>query len=501
MATLGIDLGTTRIKTAVLSTNGEPQVLTNRNGETCTLSVVYFNEDGSTLVGTEATNAALAYPERAVYDFKVDMGTDKSLYTAKDGTTYTAKDIAAILLKQVKADAKAKTGEPVKDVVITVPANYSNLQKQHTKEAAKMAGMKVILTPHEPTAGALGNRIYKMNKGITLVYDLGGGTFDVSIIRVQGNLFEVVTTEGIQKLGGRDFNARIQEHILNTFEKQHNYRPDSKQHAIFYQDLKGRVELLKISMSAQTQCSIALTCNGDVLTLTMTRDEFEACVNDLVEKTIVQTEQTLTDAGLSWAEIDAIYPIGSGSMMPIVIRSLEQTSGKKVTQLCEAHFAAALGAAIAARIEYGRQNRPFQVGSVTLPPVHYFTRDILSRAVGVAVINDERTIVCSEILSKETPIPSIQTQRFKLSEPRQTGVKIQILQGRESDPIDQCDCLGSFDLKDLPERPDVIERIEITFDIDGNGLLNASARDLVCNKKADLDIDVNHSTQAQGAAY
>ena len=304
----------------------------------------------------------------------------------------------------------------------------------------------------------------------------------------------------IQKLGGRDFNARIQEHILEAFEKQHGYLPDPKQHSIFYQDLKGRVEQLKISLSAQTQCSIVLACNGDVLTLSMTRDQFEACIDDLVVKTITQTEQTLTDAGLSWSEIDAIYPIGGGSMMPIVVRSLEQASGQKVTQLCEAHFAAALGAAIAARIEYGKQNKPVQVGSVTLPPIHYFTRDILSRAVGVAVVTNEQNMICSEILSKETPIPSIQTQRFKLSEPRQTCVKIQILQGREGDPLNQCDCLGSFDLEGLPERPDVIERIEITFDIDGSGLLNASARDMVSNKKANLDIDVNQSTQAQGAA-
>lgn len=500
MATLGIDLGTTRTKASRLTSNGEPQVLTNRHGETCTPSVVFFSEDDSVLVGTEAVNAALAYPDRAVYDFKVHMGTDKVLYTSKKGAKHTAKDIASIILEQVKADAEAKTGEPVNDVVITVPANYSNLQKQHTHEAAQKAGMKVILTPHEPTAGALGNHLYKMKQGIVLVYDLGGGTFDVSIIKVQGNVSEVVATDGIQKLGGRDFNARIQEHILKAFERQHSYRPDSGQHSIFYQDLKGRIEQLKISLSSQKQCSIVLTCNGDVLTLSMTRDQFESCIGDLVQQTIVQTEKILKEASLIWSDIDAIYPIGGGSMMPIVIRSLEQASGKKVTQLCEAHFAAALGASIAARIEYSRQGKPVQVGSVTLPPINYFTRDILSRAVGVAVLDEDSKPVCSEILSKETPIPSIQTKRFKMSEPRQTCVEIQVLQGREGDPFVQCDCLGSFRFNDLPERPDVIERIEITFDIDGNGLLNASARDMVSNKKANLDIEVNPSTQVQGAA-
>ncbi len=492
---IGIDLGTTRTKMAVLTPSGEPQVLTNRNGETTTASVVYFNEDGTVLIGTEAANAALACPDRAVDHFKVNMGTDKVLYTHSDGTAYRAQDIAALLLRQVKADAEAKTGTPVNDVVVTVPANYSNLQKQQTKDAAQQAGMNAILLPHEPTAAALGNQLYKMKQGIALVYDLGGGTFDVSIIKVQGNLTEVVATEGIQQLGGRDFNARLQESILAGFEKEHDYRPDPKKHAVFYQDLKGRVEQLKINLSSQQKCSVVLSCNGDVLTFTLTRQEFEDHVRDLVDQTIAKTEQTLQDAGLNWNQVDAIYPVGGGAMMPVVVASLEQASGKKVTQLCEAHFAAALGAAVAARIKYAQENKPIQVGSVTLPPINFFTREILSRAVGVAALNEQDQVICSEILAKQTPIPSIQTQRFKLTEPGQTCVKIQVLQGCHGDLADTCDCMGSFDLKNLPVRPDVIDRIEITFDIDANGLLKAMARDTVSNTQSDLDIDVKQVAQ------
>lgn len=488
MNVLGIDAGTTRFKTATLNTSGEPQSLTNRMGETFTPSVVYFGDDGSVLVGTEAANAALADSSRAVFDWKMHMGTDKVLCSV-DSAEYTAVDILAILLKTMKEDAEAKTGEPVNEAVITVPANYSNVQKQQTHEAADKAGLKVILTPHEPTAGALGNKVYKLNKGMVVVYDLGGGTFDVSIIRVTGNVCEVVATGGVQQLGGRDFNKRIEAKILDDFEKEHNYRPDPQEHAVFYQDLRSRIEQVKISLSSQTQCNVVLSCNGDILNMTLTRRQFEDLVRDLVAKTIKQTEKALKEAGLSWADIDAVYPIGGGSMMPIVIRSLEAASGKKITTNCEAHCAAALGAAVAGRLEYERQGKTTQVGSVTLPPINYFMRDILSRAIGVSALNEKNRQVCCEILTNDTPIPSIQTRNFKMAELGQTDVRIQVLQGGEGDKAEDCVALGHFDMDDLPSRSDVVNRIEIAFDLDANGLLTASARDTVSNKKSELKID------------
>ncbi len=488
MTTLGIDAGTTRFKTAILNSNGEPHSLTNRMGQIFTPSVVYFGDEGP-LVGMEADNAALAEPSRAVFDWKVNMGTDQVLYTDADGTDYRAQDILAILLENVKADAEAKTGGPVNEIVVTVPANYTNLQKQQTSDAAKRAGMDVICMPHEPTAGALGNHVYKLRSGRVLVYDLGGGTFDVSIIKVTGNVCEVVATGGIPKLGGRDFNKRAEAKIIEAFESQHNYRPDPKSQAIFYQDLRGRVEQLKISLSAQPQCNVVLSCNGDVLNMTVSRQEFESWVDDLVAQSILQTEGTLKEAGLLWSDIDAIYPIGGGAMMPIVQRRLTEASGMAITSNCEAHCAAALGAAIAGRLEYERQGKSYQVGSVTLPPINYTMRDILSCAVGVSVLDEQEQTVCCEILARNTPIPSIQTRNFKLAELGQTDARIEILQGREGDKTDSCTALGGFDLEGLPSRPDVVNRIEITFDLDKDGLLTASARDTVSNKKSQLQVD------------
>jgi molecular chaperone DnaK len=398
----------------------------------------------------------------------------------------------------VKADAEAKLGEPVNEAVITVPANYTNLQKQLTADASKVAGMEAILMLHEPTAGALGNHVHKLKGGMVLVYDLGGGTFDVSILKAKGNVCEVVATGGIAKLGGRDFNARIEAKIIEAFEAQHGYRPDESQHAIFHQDLKSRVEQLKISLSAQKQISVVLSCNGDVLNMPVSRDAFESWVADLVERSIEQAETVLQEAGLSWADIDAVYPIGGGSMMPVVLQRLEEASGKNISSNCEAHCAAALGAAVAGRLEYQRQNKPVRVGAVTLPPINFYMQDILSRAFGVAVLDENGHSVCCEILAKDTPIPSIQTQRFKLAELGQTDARICILQGAEGDREKDCLNMGHFDLEDIPSRPDVVDRVEVTFDIDKNGLLTASARDTVSNKKAELTVDHTAHSQQEG---
>jgi molecular chaperone DnaK len=494
MRVIGIDAGTTRFKTAILTTSGEPQTLTNRVGETFTPSAVYFAEDGTILIGTEAVNAALADPKRAVFDWKVNMGTDKVLY-ADGKTSYTAKDILTILLENVKTDAEAKIGEPVQEAVITVPANYSNAQKQQTQEAAEKAGIKVILTPHEPTAGAIGNNIYKLKDATVVVYDLGGGTFDVSILKVRGHVCEVISTGGIQQLGGRDFNNRIKKYILTEFEKQHGYCPDPNEHAVFHQDLANRVEQVKINLSSQKQCNVVLSCNGEILNMPITREQLESRVSDLVEQTIKQMEATLQEAELTWGDIDALYPIGGGSMMPLVIRRLEEVSGQKPILNCEAHCAAALGAAVAGRLEYQRQNIPYQVGTRTLPSIKDRYNEILSRAIGVMALDNDDREVCCEILGKKTPVPSIQDQMFNLSRPNQTDARIQILQGQEGDEANECVALGHFELNNLPPRADVVGRIEITFDLDANGLLIAAARDTVSNRRAELKIDYNEAQQ------
>ena len=428
------------------------------------------------------------------------MGTDKPLYTADDGAVYKAKDILALLLKDAKDNIEAKTGQVVNEAIITVPANYNDIQKQHTIDAAASVGIKAILLPHEPTAAALGNQLYKHKGSTAVVYDLGGGTFDVSIVRCNGNTMDIIATGGEQQLGGRDFNDRISEELLEEFETKNGFRPSQKEHPIFYQEMTQRIEQLKISLSAQSQSQIVLFCEGKQLQMTVTRQQFNQWVRDLAEKTMEKTEQTVKEANLDFADIDEVYAVGGGSMMPIVTELLEELTGRKVSRHCEPHCAAALGAVLAGRIEYERQGRTYTCGNVTLPGPGLDLREILSHGIGVLVLDQEDMEICFGMLAKDTPVPSIQTKVFKLSSPGQTEALIKLLQGNDGQDVKDCIALGHFELKDLPPRPDLIGRVEITFTLDANGILSAKARDVVSGKQSEMEIDYTNGISTHQAA-
>jgi len=488
MAPPGFDMGNWSIKMAVPDRTRLAALITSRFGDLSIRSFVYFSEDGSILFGTAAENAALADPQRAVSNWKRHMGTDKVLYTDERGKAYTAKDTLALFLKEVKDTIEAKTGEVCEEVVITVPANYTDVQKQETKDAASEAGLHVLCLSKEPTAAALGNESYKRKNSRVLAFDLGGGTFDVSIIENRGDKCEVIATNGEPKLGGVDFNTCLKEIILEQFEATHGYRPNRKDHPVADQDLSQRAEQLKLALTGQPQSQVVLSCNGDILKTTVTRKQFNERVFPLVEKAMKRTEETVKDANLSWNDIDEIYAVGGGSLVPIVREELEKLTGKKISRRCEAHCAAALGAVIAGRLEYARQGRKYRIGKETLPPLDFYVKEILSRSVGVGALDNNDKELCSEILAKSTRIPSIQTRTFKLSEPNQTDIMIRILDGEDGDDADKCVELGRFELKGLPARPDLIGRIEVTFDLDGNGMLTAKADDNVSGKTAELQV-------------
>ncbi|MBW7991920.1 MAG: Hsp70 family protein [Planctomycetes bacterium] len=496
----GIDAGNSRFKYAVGDEAGNPKIITNLYGESFTPSAVYFAQDGSIVIGTEALNAGFIEPSRLVVNWKRDMGTDKPLYTADDGIVYKARDILAILLKDAKDNIEAKTGQVINEAVITVPANYNDIQKQHTIDAAASVGMKAILLPHEPTAAALGNQLYKHKGSTAVVFDLGGGTFDVSIVSCKGNTMDIIATGGEQHLGGRDFNDRISEKLLEEFETKNGFRPSPEEHPVFYQEMMQRIEQLKISLSVQSQSQVVLFCEGKQLQMTITRQQFNQWVLDLAEKTMEKTEQTVKEANLDFTDIDEVYAVGGGSMMPIVTEMLEELTGKKVSRRCQPHCAAALGAVLAGRIECERQGKTYTCGDVALPGPGLIVHEILSHTIGVMALDQDDREVCSQILAKDTPIPSIQTKLFKLSQPNQTAVTIQILEGEDGQGSKDCLVLGHFDLNDLPPRPDLIGRVEVTFSLDENGLLSAKARDSVSGKEEQMQIDYDTKNKQADAA-
>ena len=493
----GIDAGNSRFKYAVADQAGNPKTITNRFGESFTPSAVFFASDGSVVIGTEALNAGFAQPERLVVNWKRSMGTDHSLYTDDDGKVYGAKDILAILLADAKENIEAKTDSVVNQAVVTVPANYSDLQKRHTIEAGKSIGIDVLLTPHEPTAAALGNQIYDRKGSTVLVYDLGGGTFDVSIVRSHGNSMDIIATGGEQHLGGRDFNECIGENLLDKFESKNGFRPSKQQHPLFYQEMAQRIEQLKISLSAQPQSSVVLFCEGKQLQLTITRQQFNQWVEDLAKKTIEKTASVIKEANLKIGDIGEIYAVGGGSMMPIITEMLEELIGKKVSKRCEPHSAAALGAVLAGRIECQRTGKSYTCGDVVLPDPIVFVHEILSHSIGVMALDQNDRKLCSEILSRDTAIPSIQTKLFKLGDPNQTAVIIKVLEGDDGKDADQCLELGVFELTDLPLRPDLISRIEVTFTLDANGLLTAKVRDNAGGKTAEMKINYDFAPEKE----
>ncbi|MBN1360438.1 MAG: Hsp70 family protein [Sedimentisphaerales bacterium] len=483
-----IDAGTGNFKVAVPDNLGNPKLLSTETGQLSFESIVYFDKSGETIIGSEARNAALVHSERAVFDWKRYMGTDEILYTGDDGKDYRAKDILVILMGEAKQTVASKTGEPVNEVVVLVPANYSDRQNQETLDAGAEAGMSVVLLPKEPTCAALGNGIHQRKRCTAVVFDLGAGTFDVSIVRATGNLFEVLMTGGEGKLGGRDFNERARQKVLEEFERQFKYRPTPKDDPLFFQSLWQQVEQMKISLGAQKGFQLAVACNGDLLKLKVTREQFESWIADLVDKAIVRTEKTLAEANLAWSNIDEIYAVGGGSLVPLVRQRLEQVSGKKISQRCEVYGAHALGGVIAGRLEYQRQGKAYRVHDVTLPPPDFCLRDIMSHPIGVAALDGKETEVCCEMLPKNTPIPSQHTRTFMMTEPDQTAVRIRVLDGHEGALASDCLELGQFELVDLPARPDLIGRIEITFHIDANAMLTATARDTVSGKTGELQI-------------
>ena len=361
----GIDAGNSRFKCAVPDITGNPKLIPNRQGELFTPSAVYFAPDGTVVIGTEALNAGFMDPTRLVVDWKREMGTGRPLYVADDGTKYTAVDILAILLEDAKKNIEAHTGEVVNEAVITVPANYTDAQKQQTKEGAAKVGVQAILLFHEPSAAALGNNLHKRRDSTALVYDLGGGTFDVSIVRAKGGVCDIIATGGEPTIGGRDFNDRVAQNVLDEFERQHGFRPIQDEEPVFYQEMAHRIEQAKVSLSVRPQTSIVVFCRGKQLQMTITREQFNTWVEDLTEKTMERTRQTVEDAGLDFEDISEVYAVGGGARMKTVIDRLEKTTGKKVAQHCEPHCAAALGAVLAGRIEYERQGKAYTNGTVT----------------------------------------------------------------------------------------------------------------------------------------
>lgn len=469
---IGIDLGTTNSCVSVME-GGEPVVITNSEGARTTPSVVSFQANGERLVGQVAKRQSITNPDKTIISIKRHMGTD---YKVKiDDKEYTPQEISAMILQKLKADAEAYLGEPVTQAVITVPAYFNDAERQATKDAGKIAGLEVLRIINEPTAASLAYGLDKTDKDEkVLVYDLGGGTFDVSILELGDGVFEVLSTNGDTKLGGDDFDNKIMDFIADTFKAENGI--DLRNDKMALQRLKEAAEKAKIELSSSTQTNINLPfITADAtgpkhIDLNLTRAKFNELTHDLVQRSIEPMKKALSDAGLSINEVDKVILVGGSTRIPAVQEAVKNFTGKEPSKGVNPDECVAIGAAVQAGVLTG------EVKDVLL-------LDVTPLTLGIETLGG----VATPLIERNTTIPAKKSQVFSTAADGQTSVEIHIVQGERQMAADN-KTLGRFTLSGIAPAPRGIPQIEVTFDIDANGIVKVSAMDKGTGKEANVTI-------------
>ncbi|MBO5418205.1 MAG: molecular chaperone DnaK [Clostridia bacterium] len=473
---IGIDLGTTNSCVAVME-GKEPVVIANAEGARTTPSVVAFtkptaDKPSERLVGDIAKRQAVTNPDRTVMSIKRDMGTDRKV--SIDGKNFTPPEISAMVLQKLKADAEAYLGQPVTQAVITVPAYFSDSQRQATKDAGKIAGLEVLRIVNEPTAAALAYGLDKETDQKIMVFDLGGGTFDVSILEIGDGVFEVLATNGNNRLGGDDFDQKIIDYLVAEFKKENGI--DLSGDRLAMQRLREDAEKAKIALSGVTSTNINIPyITADAtgpkhLNVTLSRAKFDELTADLVEKTMGPTRQAMSDAGLAPSDISKIILVGGSSRIPAVQEAVKKYLGKEPFKGINPDECVAIGAAI-------------QAGVLTGDVKDLLLLDVTPLSLGIETMGG----VCTRLIERNTTIPTRKSQIFSTAADNQTAVDIHVLQG-EREMAAYNKTLGNFQLTGIMPAPRGVPQIEVTFDIDANGIVNVSAKDLGTGKEQKITI-------------
>jgi molecular chaperone DnaK len=495
---IGIDLGTTNSCVAVME-GKTPKVIENAEGMRTTPSIVAFTDDGERLVGQPAKRQAVTNPEKTIfavkrligrrYDdpmvekdkklvpYKIAKASNGDAWVEEDGKQYSPSQISAFILQKMKETAEAHLGQKVEQAVITVPAYFNDAQRQATKDAGKIAGLEVLRIINEPTAAALAYGLDKEKTGTIAVYDLGGGTFDISVLEIGDGVFEVKSTNGDTFLGGEDFDMRLVNYLADEFQKEQGI--DLRKDKLALQRLKESAEKAKIELSSTTQTEINLpfitadAAGPKHLTMKLTRAKFEALVDDLIQKTIQPCKQAIKDAGISAAQINEVVLVGGMTRMPKVQEVVKQLFGKEPHKGVNPDEVVAIGAAIQAGVLAG------DVKDVLL-------LDVTPLSLGIETLGG----VFTRIIDRNTTIPTKKSQVFSTAEDNQNAVTIRVFQGEREMAADN-KILGQFDLVGIPPSPRGVPQIEVTFDIDANGIVNVQAKDKATGKEQQIRIQAS----------
>ena len=469
---IGIDLGTTNSCVAVME-GGDPVVIANSEGSRTTPSVVSFQKDGERLVGQVAKRQAITNPDKTIISIKRHMGTDYKVDI--DGKGYTPQEISAMILQKLKADAESYLGEKVTQAVITVPAYFNDAERQATKDAGKIAGLEVLRIINEPTAASLAYGLDKQDDSHTiLVYDLGGGTFDVSILELGDGLFQVKSTNGDTRLGGDDFDEKIMNYLADNFKKE--YGIDLRNDQMALQRLKEAAEKAKIELSSSQSTNINLPfITADAtgpkhINEDLTRAKFNELTRDLVERSLTPMKKALEDAKMSISDIDKVILVGGSTRIPAVVEAVKNFTGKEPSKGVNPDEAVAVGAAI-------------QAGVLTGDVKDILLLDVTPLTLGIETMGG----IATPLIERNTPIPAKKSQVFSTAVDNQPSVEINIVQGERQMAVDN-KSLGRFTLSGIAPAPRGIPQIEVTFDIDANGIVNVSAKDKGTGKEANITI-------------